>query len=147
MKVILNKDVKNLGFRGQIVDVAAGYFRNFLYPRDFAVFATKNLTKLADERNSNRVMREKEVVENIKDVFAAINGKSLAVKAKVNDKGTLFAAISVSDVLALVKKELKMDLSTSFVVMDPIKELGEHKVKLNFRKDMVGEMTVLVEKL
>ncbi len=144
MKVVLNSKVAKLGYRGDVVDVKAGYFRNYLFPNGFADAGTGARIKIANKRNENRVLQKEQVIEDAKSVIAKIKGIELNLEAKVNDKGTLFAAISEADVVAELKGVASIDLDKSFVTMEPIKELGEYKVLLRINEGTQTEIKVNV---
>lgn len=127
MKVILLKDVKNLGRKYDVKDVASGHALNLLIPRGEVAAATPSALKRLEAEKA-RTEGEKKVqadliAKNVKD----LDGVKLTVKAKVNEKGHLFAGMHKESVIAEVKKQTGLDLDPSFISMEhPIKETGEH---------------------
>lgn len=146
MKVILDKDLKKLGFRGDVVKVRPGYFRNFLLPRGIAQLATERLIVIAEERKKKSVVRKEQILENAKEILKKLKKLEVTIKAKVSSKGKLFGSIKEEDVLAAIKSEAKVELTPEYLKMDHIKELGKHKVKVVFGEDLEAEVTVIVEK-
>jgi large subunit ribosomal protein L9 len=144
MKVVLNKDVSKLGFKGDILEVAPGYFRNFLAPKMLAEVLTKARAKLVDLRKDKLVMKKNQVLENAKSVMDKVSGKTVNVSAKANDKGVLFAAFSVVDLIAAIEKEFAVRLDHSFVKMDSLKEVGNHEVALHIG-DLKGSVFVNIK--
>ncbi len=145
MKVLLNEKVENLGYRGDIVAVKPGYFRNYLFPKSLAVPATPALIKLAEGRKEKVVMEKSQVLENAKDVLKKLKGLELKLKASVSDKGTLYAALAEADIVEAIKAEAKVTLEPSFIKMEHIKELGEYSVKVQLGDDLEEEVKVIVE--
>lgn len=146
MKVILDKDLKKLGFRGDVVKVRPGYFRNFLSPRGIAQLATERLIVVAEERKKKSVVRKEQILDNAKEILKKLKKLEVTIKAKVSSKGKLFGSIKEEDVLAAIKLEAKVELTSEYLKMTHIKELGKHKVKVVFGEDLEAEVTVIVEK-
>ena len=145
MQVLLNKDVKKLGYRGDIVEVKPGYFRNFLWPEGMAEVATKAVLKLAESRKEKLVMKKQEVIEKSSEVLAKLKGLSVVVKHKVSDKGTLYSSVVEEDVVAAVESAVKVKLEKDYIKMEHFKDLGEHKALVHLGPDMEAEITVNVE--
>lgn len=145
MQVLLNADVKKLGYRGDIIKVKNGYFRNFLYPKGLAVAADKKTVALAEERNKERTMQKEKVLENAKDVLKKLKGLSVTIKSKVSEKGKLYGSITESEVVEAVKAASKVELEKSFIKMDHFKELGEHKAIVHLGEGLEEEVTVVLE--
>jgi large subunit ribosomal protein L9 len=145
MQVLLNKDVKKLGYRGDIVSVKRGYFRNFLWPNSLAQVATAAVLKLADQRKDNVVVQKQELVDKSKEVLKKLKGLSIVVKHKVSDKGTLYSAVVEADVVKAVEAAVKIKLEESFVKMEHFKDLGDHKALIHLGPEAEVEITVVVE--
>jgi len=145
MQALLKADVKKLGYRGDIIKVKNGYFRNFLYPKGLAQAADKKVIKLAEERNKVSTMQKEKVLENAKDVLKKLKGLSITIKAKVSDKGKLYGSISEAEVVEAIKTAAKVELEKSFIKMDHFKELGEHKVIVHLGEKLEEEITVVLE--
>lgn len=129
MKVILLKDVAKVGKKYDVKDVADGYALNFLIPQGKAKTATASglekvdaLKALAD---SERKVQEDLLSKSIHD----IDGKSLEVSLKANDKGHLFAGLHKEQIAELLSSSIHSSIAPSFIVLDkPIKETGEHDI-------------------
>ncbi|MBT3865186.1 50S ribosomal protein L9 [Candidatus Peregrinibacteria bacterium] len=147
MKVILNSDVSKLGYRGEIVNVKDGYFRNFLFPNKLASIATKKVIELAEGRKDKVVMEKKRLLENVQEVMDKLKGLAVEISAKVTDKDTLYAAVSAKDVVDAVMATANVGLEESYVKFDDqIKTLGEHKVAVDFGEGHVVKITMNVVK-
>lgn len=145
MQVLLNADVKNLGYRGDVVNVKNGYFRNFLFPKGLAQIANAKIVELAEERNKERTLQKEKVLENAKEVLKKLKGLAVTIKAKVSDKGKLYGSITEADVVEAVKAGAKVELEKDFIKMDHFKDLGEHKALVHLGDDLEQEITVMVE--
>ncbi len=145
MQVLLNADVKKLGYRGDIIKVKNGYFRNFLYPKGLAQAADKKTIELAEERNKVRTMQKERVLDDAKGVLKKLKGLKITIKAKVSDKGKLYGSITEAEVVDAVKAEAKVELEKSFIKMDHFKELGEHKALVHLGEGLEEKITVVLE--
>ena len=136
-------DVKALGKRGDVVDVADGYARNFLLPRKLAGEADKGaLAQLEAQHKAQERRREHELAE-AQALAARIESARLTVKAKAGENGKLFGAVTNADVAAAIAGALsiavdkhKIELSTQ------IKALGAYPVEIKLHKNVVAKATV-----
>ncbi|NIA02047.1 MAG: 50S ribosomal protein L9 [Nitrospirae bacterium] len=145
MQILLNGDVKNLGYRGDILNVKNGYFRNFLFPKGLAQVANAKVIKLAEARSEKSTLQKERVIENAKDVLKKLKGLSVTIKAKVSDKGKLYGSITEADVVEAVKEGAKVELEKDFIKMDHFRDLGEHKAKVYLGEGLEEEITVVLE--
>ena len=145
MKVILIKDVQNLGHTGDVKEVSGGYAKNFLIPGGYAKVATESIIKKADEM---RAQRDKEIqveFEKAKETVAQIQGQSVTIKAKADPSKKLYAAVKAEEIAeALKAKGFAVDKS-NVVVDEPIKELGDFEVTLNLEHGLEARIAVIVE--
>jgi large subunit ribosomal protein L9 len=144
MKVILREDVEKLGKAGDVVRVADGYGRNFLIPRRLAVAAdVRNLKALEHDRRTieARAKKEKKAAETLSAKLAAV---SVSIAAKAGEEGKLFGAITSRDVaLALEKAGVTVDRK-DILLSDPIKQLGDYKVRVKAGGGATPEISVSV---
>lgn len=145
MQVLLNEDIKKLGYRGDIVAVKRGYFRNYLYPRGMAQIATAKVVELAEGRNKKRLMQKEQILDNSKDVLSKLKGLRVTVKSKVSDKGKLYGSIAEVEVIEAVKAATNLELEKDFIRMDHIKEIGEHEVIVHLGEGLEEKILVVVE--
>ncbi|MBI5753819.1 50S ribosomal protein L9 [Candidatus Peregrinibacteria bacterium] len=147
MQIVLNKDVPKLGYRGEVVKVREGYFRNFLLPRGLALIATPSFLKLAAVRKEKIVEARKKVVENAKDILSKLKGLKLNLKAKISSKGKLFGAIGEDKIVEAIEKATDLKLDKGFVKMTHIKTTGSHDVIIHLGPDMEEKVKVTVKAL
>lgn len=146
MKVILLEDVKSLGKKDDIVEVSDGYARNYIIPQKKGVQATsENMNNLKLQRaNKEKVAREQ--YEAAAALGKQIEGSPVVIKLKLGSGGKLFGAISTKEISQMLKAQYDIDVDKKKIVLnDPIKELGEHKVKIKLHKDVSCTLTVRVE--
>jgi large subunit ribosomal protein L9 len=144
MKVILREDIETLGRAGEVVKVADGYGRNFLIPRSLAVLAdTRNLKALEHERKviEARAKKARKSAEAQAEKIAAV---TVVIAAKAGEEGKLFGSVTSRDVAeALAKAGVEVD--RRLVLLDePIKQLGDYKVRVKVATDIVPEVAVSV---
>lgn len=145
MRVLFLHDVLNVADAGQIKEVAGGYARNYLLPRELAVPATPGRqNQLTQHLQAIEKRRGKEIDQQRK-LAASIEGKVVSLTANVGSSGRLFGSITSNDI-ALALGEIvgtpidrrKIDLT------EPIRSVGEHEVPIRFSKDVVANFTVVV---
>lgn len=144
MKIILVKDVANLGSAGDIVDVADGYGRNFLIPRNLAVVAnTKNVKMLEHQKRIVEARLSKES-EKAKTLVEKIDGQEVVVRAKVGEEGKLFGSITSADIAEELNK-LGFEIDRKQIALDSaIKSVGEFRTKIRVSSGHFAEVTVTV---
>ncbi len=146
MQIILQEDVEKLGTRGQVVDVADGYARNFLLPRRLAIAATAgNLKRLEKIRATlaKRTATEREGAQKQADLLAAVS-VTLARKAGENDQ--LFGSVTAADIAeALAAQGYQVD-KRKIELPEPIKLIGEYQVTAKLHHDVTAAIKVTVQR-
>lgn len=144
MKVILREDIEKLGKAGEVVKVADGYGRNFLIPRQLALLANvRNMKTLDHDRRviETRAKKDRKAAEG---VAATLSGMSVAISAKAGEEGKLFGAVTTRDIAEALEKAGVKTERKSIQLAEPIKQLGEYKVKVRVAAEVVPEITVTV---
>jgi large subunit ribosomal protein L9 len=144
MKVILIQDVENLGSAGDIVEVAKGYGRNFLIPRNLAVVAsTRNIKKLEHQKNMVEAKVRKES-EKSGSLLEKVDGQEVIVRANVGEEGKLFGSVTSADIAEELGK-LGFAIDRKQIVLDSaIKSIGEHRMKVRVSSGLFAEIVVTV---
>ncbi len=144
MEILLIKNVESLGKRGDRVNVAKGYFRNFLKPRGMALLATDGNQRALVEENRVRSRKDRKYVVAAEEIKGLLDGVSLTFKVQTNDEGHLYGSVSESN----IAKELQgkgFQVETSMVdIAEPIKELGEYDVTMKLHRGQGVETTIKV---
>ncbi len=145
MKVILLSDVKALGKKGDVVDVAEGYGRNFLLPRNLASEANKGaLAAHADQKRAVE-KREAQTLADAKELATKIESTQLAVKAKAGGNGKLFGAVTNADIANAIASTLAVDVDKHKIeIKSQIKALGTYPVEIKLHRNVVAKATINV---
>jgi large subunit ribosomal protein L9 len=145
MKILLRSDVDNLGKKGDLVDVADGYARNYLVPRGLALRATKGIEKQADAMRRNRDARDRRERETAQALAAQFEGKTVEVRARAGAEGKLFGSVTASDIAAAIQAQTGAQLDRRKIGLeDSLKELGTVDVAVRLHPDVVATVHVEV---
>lgn len=143
MKVILLGDVKPLGRSGDIVDVAEGYARNFLLPRNLAREASPGALAALGEQKAAQRKREELVLAEAQELARRIEAAKLAVTARAGGNGKLFGAVTNADVAAAIAAAVAVSIDKHKVeIKSQIKSLGSYPVEVKLHKSVVAKTTV-----
>jgi len=143
MKVILTKPVEDLGAKGDVVDVADGYARNYLVPKKLAVKASDGALKQADSMRLARIESERKALDEAKQLAETLSGTRVVVAARAGDAGNLFGSIGATDVAAAIVKFTGIEIDKKIIdIDDPIKEIGLHEVILKPHADVSVAVTL-----
>lgn len=144
MQVIFLKDIKNLGKKGDIKKVADGYALNFLLPQKLAIAANKNRILVSEQQKESLILKKEKGQEYIEKLIAKIAHKKIVIKKQASAKGKLFAGISAEDISLALKKSFNLEIASEKIkLQEHIKEIGEHKIKLQIeykKVDLVVEV-------
>lgn len=144
MKVILQKDVKGQGKKGQLVEVSEGYARNFLFPRNLAVEATGGNIKNFEQREKSDQKKKEEEKEQAEQFAKELERVTITIPAKTGEGGRLFGAVSTKQIADALKKA-KLDIDKRKLILDePIKTLGITRVPVKLHLDVMGTLNVHV---
>ncbi|MEX1308102.1 MAG: 50S ribosomal protein L9 [Eubacteriales bacterium] len=145
MQVILLKDVKGTGKRGDLVNVSDGYANNFLIKRKLASAATKeniNAAKMAKKAEDHKKQVE---LDDARKLQEKVNGKTVKLAVKVGENKKLFGSITAKEIAAALKKEHGFDVDKKKIALsEPIKELGQYEVDVKVYANMTSKIFVMV---
>ena len=145
MKVILIKDVEDLGKKYEIKDVKPGYARNFLIPNKLAQPATEKTMKWLEVQNENIKKIQEEGFKKSQLIASKVDGLELIFSLKVGEKGQLFESISEQKIREKIEKETEIKISKNQIKLkEPIKEVGEFLVKISFDHNLESSVKVIV---
>ncbi len=146
MKVILLEDVKGSGVKGDIINVSDGYARNYLFPRNLAIEATKaNLNELKNRKRAED-KRKEEAAQNAREVVEKLSGLTLVIKAKSGENGKLFGSVTNKEIAEELQKQYGLSIDRKKIVLDePIKQLGEMDLEVKLHPGISGKLKVKVE--
>ena len=144
MKIILKKDVQNLGDAGEVVEVKNGYALNYLVPQGFATVATKGALKQHEETIRQRANKEAKLVADAELVKNNIESLPVKLTVKVSESGKLYGAVTAAQV-AEALTALGIETDKKNVTVPEIKETGEFEGSVKVYKAVVANVKILVE--
>lgn len=145
MKILLRDDVEKLGRLGDIVEVAEGYARNYLLPRQLAVRATRDNEALIVKIKKRRAEREAAKRQEFAEKAEELRGKSTTITTRVNEEGKLYGSVDAALIAAAISRDLAYDVSAGQVQLSaPIKELGTHDVTVSLHPDVTTTIKLYV---
>ena len=145
MKLILSQDVRNLGKRGDIVNVARGYARNYLFPKNLAIDATEHNILEAEKIKEDRLKKEEEVMNIATNLRQALEGVHIVIAQSSTDEGTLYASITKNQIIDAIEKFSGTRVEEGIIsIPKAVKEIGLHKINLEISSEIVIEVDLEV---
>ena len=143
MEIILIQDVKNLGYKNDIVNVKPGYARNFLIPQGLAILATESARKVLAENMRQQAYKQEKIKKEAQELAAVIEGLSLRIPAKAASTGKIYGSVNNVQIANAIKeaKGIEIDRKQILVDDDTIKEVGNYKAKVRLHKDVTVEIS------
>ncbi len=146
MRVILQKDVINLGDAGDLKEVADGYARNFLFPKKLAVRANEGNTKAALHQKKLGELKREKRKKAMEGFSSNISGKEYEIVVKTGGGDKLFGAVTPMDVASILKKDgIELD-KRKIEIAEPIRSLGSYKIKIRLAEGIQPVITLHVKK-
>jgi large subunit ribosomal protein L9 len=143
MKLILIQDVRPLGHKGDVVDVADGHARNYLLPRGLAIKVTPGAAKEAERVRKTRQDTIRKAREDAEQVAQALVGQRVVVAARAADEGKLFGSIGVRDIVEAIRKFTGIEIPAQYIdLRSPIKEIGLHEVRVRLHPEVEFQLTL-----
>lgn len=145
MKVMLIKDVNNVGLAGDVKEVADGYGRNFLIPRRLAVVAGRGAEAEARRLREATAKREAKERDDAQELADQIDNKTVVVRLKVGAEDKVFGAITNDDVATALRLQHQVEVDRRKIdIKDPLKQLGEHQVPLRLHRDVTAHINLII---
>ena len=147
MRVVLRSDVPNVGKRGDIIDVADGYARNYLLPKGHAIIATPGVESQATAMRRSRDLRDARDRESAETIARRLVPAVIRITARAGAEGKLFGSVTAADVTQAVAEQTGVELDRRRLHLDePIKSVGTHEVPVKLHNDVEFRVTVEVAK-
>jgi large subunit ribosomal protein L9 len=144
IEVILKEHVEHLGRRGEVVKVANGYARNYLFPRKLALAVTDENKRQIERERSKAEAREAEELKDAEALRAKIESLEISVARRVGENEVLYGSVTTSDIADLLAaRDLEID-RRKIQLTEPLKTLGDHKVPLKLHREVTAQLTVKV---
>src|SRR6202034_3117394 len=145
MRVVLRTDIDKVGKRGDIIDVADGYARNYLLPKGHAIVASNGVTSQAGAMRRARDLKDAKDRESAEVVARKLVPMVIRIPARSGPGGKLFGSVTSADVVDAVAEQAKVTLDRRRLHLDdPIKSLGTHEVPVKLHADVEFRVTVEV---
>ena len=145
MKVILRSDVDGIGRKGEITDVADGYFRNFLSPKGLALKATAGAAGQAEAMRRAASVRDAATRADAEEIATKLVPQTITISAKAGDGGRLFGSVGAAEIVEAVEAQTSVVVDRRTLDLDtPIKDLGESMVMCKLHPDVAFPITVSV---
>jgi large subunit ribosomal protein L9 len=143
MKVILLQDVENLGKEGDVVEVRRGYARNYLLPRKLAVLATEASISQIEAIRRKKVMAEEKELQEAQALKKLLDGRVLEFRKKAGETGKLYGSLTSKEIAERIAQEIGREFDRKYIDLEePIKDLGEHRVRVNLGRGVTATLTV-----
>ena len=145
MKVILTQDVRGKGKKGQMIEAAEGYARNFLLPKGMAVLATADAVNTMNLQAKAKAKADAEAKAAALEIAEKLKSCQVKIAAMGGEGGKLFGAVTGKEIAAALKEQYGMDVDSKKLVLDqPIKTFGSFEVKAKLGFEISGTVYVLV---
>src|SRR6201999_70080 len=144
MEVVLRADVDKLGLRGEVVNVARGYARNFLLPRGLAEVATPGLVRELEKRNAVRARSEAKTVDEARAIADRLGAKELRFDVSAGPTGSLFGSVTATNVADRLWEDQKVRIDRRKIAMDSIKRIGRYTIPIEVFGDVSAELRIAV---
>lgn len=144
MRVILQKDVLNLGDAGEIKEVADGYARNYLIPKKLAIKATEGSAKMRQHQKRLAELKKEKRQKGMAELAKKLEGMELTFQLKLGAKEKVFGSITALDIAkALSEKGYELD-KRKIDLEQPLKSIGDHKIKLKLAEGIQAQILVKI---
>ncbi|HTZ06636.1 MAG TPA: 50S ribosomal protein L9 [Gaiellaceae bacterium] len=144
MDVILLRDVEKVGLRGDVVSVARGYARNFLFPRNLAEEATAARVAELQKRDSQRARHEAKTAEQAQSIAETLSKTVLSFEVKAGPTGSLFGSVTPTDIADEIWRTRKIRVDRRKIGIDNIKRIGRYDVPIDVFQDVRVDVKTLV---
>ena len=144
IEVILKEHVEHLGRRGEIVKVADGYARNFLFPRKLALAVTAENKRTIERERAKAEAKEAEELKGAQAIAAELQHVEVSIARRVGENDTLYGSVTTGDIAdALAARNVEID-RRKIQLADPLKTLGEHTVPVKVHRDLTVDLKVRI---
>ncbi|WP_291579775.1 50S ribosomal protein L9 [Clostridium sp. UBA6640] len=144
MKVILLKDVKGVGKKGEVINASDGYARNFLFPKKLAQEANDANMHILNKKNETERKKKLAEIEAAQKLAAELKDKEVKITAKSGDNGRLFGAITSKDIATALNKQYNVDIDKKKIVTDTIKTMGAFEIEVKLYPEVSTKIKVVV---
>jgi len=144
VQVVLRQDVDHVGLRGEVVNVARGYARNYLLPRGLAELATPGLVRELERRDAQRARHEAKTADEGEAIAQRLEATELRFDVNAGPTGSLFGSVTATNVADRLWEELKIRIDRRKLGVGTIKRIGRYTVPVEVFADVTAELRLLV---
>ena len=145
MKVVFLEEVEGTAHTGDVKNVAGGFARNYLLPRKLAAPATPHYIEIATQKATKEARKQSKLDEDAQRLVPQVEGKEITIEVRVGDQDKMFGSVTARDVAEKLSATTKIDLEHRQVdLKQPIRELGDHDVKVKLTRNVIASVTVHV---
>ena len=143
MEVILTQDIQNLGYVNDIVNVKAGYARNYLIPKGLAITANAMNKKVLEENLRQKAFKEDKIRSEAETLAKALEGITVKIGAKAAETGKIFGSVNNIQIADAIKAQFNYEIDRKRIVVDgeSIKELGTYAAEIRLHKDVKANIS------
>ena len=143
MEIILKQDVKNLGYKNDVVNVKPGYARNFLIPQGMAILATPSARKVLAEEIRQQAFKQERIKKEATELAQVLEGLTLRIAAKASESGKIYGSVNNVQIANAIKeaKDLTVDRKQIIIKEDSIKEVGTYSAVIRLHKEVSVEIS------
>ena len=146
MKVVFLQDVTNVAAAGEVKEVASGYARNYLLPKNLAVVATKVELGKVEQRHQAEARREARLEEESEAVAQVLRETTVTLKVRAGEGERIYGSVTSADIATEIKKSTGHEIDKRKIDLEePIRELGSHQVPIKLTRNVSASITVVVE--
>lgn len=145
MKLILLKDVKGQGKKGEVINASDGYARNFLIPKGYAEEATEANMHILNKKLEAERKRKIEETEAAQKIAEKLRNKEIKIQAKAGEGGRLFGAITSKDIAAELKKQYNVEVDKKKIAVETIKNTGTYEAEVKLYPEISAKIRVIIE--
>ncbi len=145
LQVVLNKDVSKLGKRGELVEVAPGYARNYLIPKGLGIFATPGVLRQVEQRREKekqRLLAELEEAKSRKTALQTIN--NFIIRKQVGEKEAIFGTVTTQEIADVIKENAGLEIDRRVVTLPEIKKIGTYQAQIKLHPEVTAEVNIQV---
>jgi large subunit ribosomal protein L9 len=141
MEIILKQDVKNLGYKDDLIKVKNGYGLNFIIPRGFGILATDQMKKVRLENIKQKAYKEQKIEKSANELCELLKNISVKVMAKAGDQGKIFGSVTTLQLADAIKKlGYEVDRKNITINDEPIKNLGKYTANVRLHKNIAVDV-------
>jgi len=146
MRVILQKDIHNLGDAGDIKEVADGYARNYLLPNKMVIVANESSKKAIDHQDRLIKIKKEKRKKNSEKIAESFSGLEITIPVQIGEEGKLFGSITSIDIAKKLKEAGHEVDKRKILLAEPIKQIGEYEITIKLEEGLTANVKVIVDK-